>query len=118
MCHADEVDAMSRKQVMNEFGHHEKGGEKHPSTTFLVHPKASQDLKDFAILHSQNMESMYYETLAQDGCFQAIGLYQYFFDKCHPNQQFSIQITNEVRHGEMLCFCVSNKTNIAIRAIV
>jgi hypothetical protein len=93
---SDGINDKSRKTETSIFAPHTESWEaeeEHPSTLCLVHPNASPVVK--ALTDSQ-LESLFYETRGHDGCYKAIGMYQYFFDLCSPEQKLSIQITNEV----------------------
>ncbi|TVY58054.1 hypothetical protein LSUE1_G009562 [Lachnellula suecica] len=69
----------------------------HPSsdplpTIFSIHPDAERPTK---ALSFADRELIYHLTHGHDGCFVAIGLYQLFLELCPPEQELSLQITNE-----------------------
>jgi hypothetical protein len=67
--------------------------QENPSTTCAIHPDASQAVR---ALTPAQLEDIYYETRAYNGCYKAVAMYQHFFELCSPGQKLSIRISNEV----------------------
>lgn len=83
-----------RRETISQFEKFNDPSSTEPaSTIFAVSPNASLEVQ---ALSFAERESLYHEALGHDGCYKAIGLYQYFFDLCPPSQKLSIQVTNEV----------------------
>jgi hypothetical protein len=65
----------------------------HPRTTCDIHPDADPDTRALSFAWR---ELIYHVMHGHNGCFEAIGLYQFFFSLCPPDQTVSIQIADEV----------------------
>ncbi|KAG4440083.1 hypothetical protein IFR05_004426 [Cadophora sp. M221] len=63
-----------------------------PPATCSIHPYASAGVK---YLSRADLDLIFHETRGQNGCYNAIGMYQDFFALCPEGQQVSIQIANE-----------------------
>ncbi|CAG8962200.1 hypothetical protein HYFRA_00005252 [Hymenoscyphus fraxineus] len=66
-----------------------------PAATCEVHPLASDKVK---ALTSAQRDSLYYGLLGDEGCFEAITLYELFFVHCERGQKVSIQLGKEPPH--------------------
>ncbi|CAG8972577.1 hypothetical protein HYALB_00011309 [Hymenoscyphus albidus] len=65
------------------------------AATCEIHPLASDKVKALA---SAQRDSLYYGLLGDEGCWEAIALYEIFFVHCERGQKVSIQVGKEPPH--------------------
>lgn len=83
-----------RHQTMNQFrSYDEPTSTGTPSTICLIHPQAAPLTHNLTFAER---ERIYHESRGHDGCYKAIGLYQYFFNLLPPGQKLSVRVKNEV----------------------
>ncbi|KUJ13715.1 uncharacterized protein LY89DRAFT_672006 [Mollisia scopiformis] len=81
------------KMVFHQFNEHKSSSkEPIPLTTCEIHPHANEMVKRLTPIE---VEQIYLESRNHDGCFKAIGLFQFFFELCPAGQMISIQVGNE-----------------------
>ncbi|PBP21199.1 hypothetical protein BUE80_DR007767 [Diplocarpon rosae] len=73
--------------------------ERYPAATCEPHPQAGGDVHNLSWLAK---ELIFHETRNHDGCYKAIGLFQYFFDWCPAEQKVLIQVPDESFFQRML----------------
>ena len=62
-------------------------------TLFGAAPDANPDVKS---LSQSQKDYIYFKSHVHNGCYNAIGLYQYFWELCPPEQMISVHIKNKV----------------------
>ncbi|KAK2630003.1 hypothetical protein QTJ16_000823 [Diplocarpon rosae] len=67
--------------------------ERYPAATCEPHPNAGWAVHNLSWVEK---ELIFQETRNHDGCYKAIGLFQYFFDWCPAEQKVLIQVPDEV----------------------
>ncbi|PBP25197.1 hypothetical protein BUE80_DR004048, partial [Diplocarpon rosae] len=88
--------------------------ERYPAATCEPHPNAGWAVHNLSWVEK---ELIFQETRNHDGCYKAIGLFQYFFDWCPAEQKVLIQVPDEkpllvgIQHCRMFEFSVQGPKN-------